>query len=235
MAIVAGIMAMMSQQPSVAVAGDPAGFVPPPPAAPDGGFAAGGVWTGMPESGSTTPEPGATTPEPGADAGVGRAAGDRRHDVGRGVRHAGGRRVEGTGRGLGDRRACSASSSGARSARSRPDVRSVEIEVRTSDRRVIDVTEHVRAFAATAGSDGLLHVFVPHATAGVALMETGSGSEADLDELIERLLPRDDRYAHRHGSIGHGGDHLLPVLVSPSLTVPVLDGDASRSGRGSPS
>jgi secondary thiamine-phosphate synthase enzyme len=104
-------------------------------------------------------------------------------------------------------------------------VRSVEIEVRTSDRRVIDVTEHVRAFAAAAGSDGLLHVFVPHATAGVALMETGSGSDADLDELIERLLPRDDRYAHRHGSIGHGGDHLLPVLVSPSMTVPVLEGN----------
>ena len=76
----------------------------------------------------------------------------------------------------------------------------------------------------TGGSDGLLHVFAPHATAGVALIETGSGSEADLDELIERLLPRDDRYAHRHGSIGHGGDHLLPVLVSPSITVPVLAG-----------
>jgi secondary thiamine-phosphate synthase enzyme len=103
-------------------------------------------------------------------------------------------------------------------------VRSVEIEVRTSDRRVIDVTDHVRSFAATTGSDGLMHVFVPHATAGVALMETGSGSEEDLDELVERLLPRDDRYAHRHGSIGHGGDHLLPVLVSPSLTVPVLEG-----------
>ena len=104
-------------------------------------------------------------------------------------------------------------------------MRSIEIEVRTSDRRVIDVTEHVRAFAAAAGSDGLLHIFVPHATAGVALMETGSGSEADLDELIERLLPRDDRYAHRHGSTGHGGDHLLPVLVSPSMTVPVLAGN----------
>ena len=89
---------------------------------------------------------------------------------------------------------------------------------------MIDVTDHVRAFAATAGGDGLMHVFVPHATAGVALMETGSGSEEDVDELVERLLPRDDRYAHRHGSIGHGGDHLLPVLVSPSLTVPVLEG-----------
>jgi secondary thiamine-phosphate synthase enzyme len=103
-------------------------------------------------------------------------------------------------------------------------VRSIEIEIRTSDRRVIDVTEHVRGFVATAESDGLVHIFVPHATAGVALMETGSGSEADLDEMIDRLLPRDDRYAHRHGSVGHGGDHLLPVLVSPSLIVPVVDG-----------
>ena len=103
-------------------------------------------------------------------------------------------------------------------------MRSVELEIGTPGRRVVDVTDHVRAFAAESESDGLLHVFVPHATAGVALMETGSGSEADLEELIERLLPRDDRYAHRHGSIGHGGDHLLPVLVSPSLTVPVLEG-----------
>jgi secondary thiamine-phosphate synthase enzyme len=103
-------------------------------------------------------------------------------------------------------------------------VRSVELEIRTSDRRVTDVTDHVRAFAAESEIDGLLHVFVPHATAGVALMETGAGSEADLDGFMERLLPRDDRYAHRHGSVGHGGDHLLPVVVSPSLTVPVLGG-----------
>jgi len=104
-------------------------------------------------------------------------------------------------------------------------VRSVEIEIDTSGRRVVDLTDRVRAFAAEMPADGLLHVFVPHATAGVALMETGSGSESDLDDLLERLLPRDDLYAHRHGSIGHGGDHLLPVLVSPSLTLPVLDGD----------
>ena len=81
-----------------------------------------------------------------------------------------------------------------------------------------------RAFAADAGGDGLLHVFLPHATAGLALMETGSGSEEDLDAALERLLPRDDRYAHRHGSIGHGGDHLLPVFVAPSLTIPVEAG-----------
>jgi secondary thiamine-phosphate synthase enzyme len=72
--------------------------------------------------------------------------------------------------------------------------------------------------------DGLLSVFAPHATAGVALMELGSGSEPDLDEALERLLPRDDRYRHRHGSPGHGADHLLPVFVSPSLVIPVLGG-----------
>jgi secondary thiamine-phosphate synthase enzyme len=104
-------------------------------------------------------------------------------------------------------------------------VRSIELEIDTSGRRVVDVTERVRAFTADAGAAGLLHVFVPHATAGVALMETGSGSESDLDELLGRLLPRDDRYTHRHGSVGHGGDHLLPILASPSLILPVLDGD----------
>jgi len=72
--------------------------------------------------------------------------------------------------------------------------------------------------------DGLLSVFAPHATAGVALIETGSGSEPDLVAALERLLPRDDRYQHRHGSPGHGADHLLPALVSPSLTVPVQAG-----------
>ena len=73
--------------------------------------------------------------------------------------------------------------------------------------------------------DGLLHLFAPHATAGLALIELGAGSELDLEDLLERLLPRDDRYRHAHGSPGHGGDHLLPALVSPSLTVPVLDGE----------
>jgi len=94
----------------------------------------------------------------------------------------------------------------------------------TSGRRVLDVTDLVSVFCAKDGRDGLVHVFVPHATAGVALMETGSGSEADLEDLLERLLPREDRYAHRHGSTGHGGDHLLPVLVSPSMTLPVEGG-----------
>jgi secondary thiamine-phosphate synthase enzyme len=104
-------------------------------------------------------------------------------------------------------------------------VRSLELDIDTSGRRVVDVTDRVRGFARETRVDGLLHVFVPHATAGLALMETGAGSEGDLDELLERLLPRDDRYAHRHGSTGHGGDHLLPVFVSPSLTLPVLDGE----------
>ena len=103
-------------------------------------------------------------------------------------------------------------------------MRSETIRVNTRDRRVTDLTDRVRAFAREAGGDGLVHVFAPHATAGLAVMETDSGSEADLDELLARIVPRDDRYAHRHGSEGHGGDHLLPVLVAPSLTVPVLDG-----------
>jgi secondary thiamine-phosphate synthase enzyme len=94
----------------------------------------------------------------------------------------------------------------------------------TSGRRVVDVTELVTAFCAEDGRDGLVHAFVPHATAGLALMETGSGSERDLEDLLERLLPREDRYLHRHGSTGHGGDHLLPVLVSPSLSMPVEGG-----------
>ncbi|HEX6331806.1 MAG TPA: secondary thiamine-phosphate synthase enzyme YjbQ [Actinomycetota bacterium] len=99
-----------------------------------------------------------------------------------------------------------------------------EIRLETRGRRVVDVTDRVLAFASSAGRDGLVHVFAPHATAGLALMETGSGSEEDLDEALERFLPRDDRYRHRHGSPGHGGDHLLPVFVSPSLVLPVDGG-----------
>jgi secondary thiamine-phosphate synthase enzyme len=94
----------------------------------------------------------------------------------------------------------------------------------TRGRLATDVTEQTQAFATRAGGDGLLHLFLPHATAGVALMETGSGSEEDLQQAVERLLPRDDRYSHHHGSIGHGADHLLPVFVSPSLVLPVEGG-----------
>lgn len=103
-------------------------------------------------------------------------------------------------------------------------VKTQGFEVVTSGRRVVDLTDRVRAFAAEAGGDGLLHVFLPHATAGLALMETGSGSEQDLESALDRFLPRDDRYTHRHGSVGHGGDHLLPVFVAPSLTLPVEAG-----------
>src|ERR1700738_1647680 len=98
-----------------------------------------------------------------------------------------------------------------------------DIQVDTSRTRIADITDAVENFARDA-ADGLLNVFAPHATAGLALMELGSGSEADLIETLERLLPRDDRYRHRHGSPGHGADHLLPVLVSPSLVIPVVNG-----------
>jgi secondary thiamine-phosphate synthase enzyme len=100
---------------------------------------------------------------------------------------------------------------------------SVVVEIDTTGREVVDLTDHVESFCRGRG-DGLCSVFAPHATAGVALMETGSGSEADLARLLGRLLPRDDRYRHRHGSPGHGADHLLPVVVSPSLVLPVLAG-----------
>jgi secondary thiamine-phosphate synthase enzyme len=102
-------------------------------------------------------------------------------------------------------------------------VDTTELRLDTGGRQVADITDEVLRFCSGKG-DGLLNVFAPHATAGLALMETGSGSEQDLSELLGRLLPRDDRYRHRHGSPGHGGDHLLPVLVSPSLSVPVIDG-----------
>jgi secondary thiamine-phosphate synthase enzyme len=103
-------------------------------------------------------------------------------------------------------------------------VRTTTFTIDTGGRRVVDVSDRVRRFAAGAGGDGLLHVFLPHATAGLALIETGSGSESDLEDALDRLLPRDDRYRHRHGSVGHGGDHLLPAFVAPSLVLPVQGG-----------
>src|SRR5579862_9578482 len=99
-----------------------------------------------------------------------------------------------------------------------------EVRVDTGDRLVTDVTGHVERFCRGKG-DGLVHVFTPHATAGLALMELGSGSEADLAELLARLLPRDDRYVHRHGSPGHGADHLLPALIRPDLSLAVVAGE----------
>ncbi len=103
-------------------------------------------------------------------------------------------------------------------------MRGAEFEINTKGRFVTDITDQVREFAEDEGNDGLLHVFVPHATAGLALMETGSGSDEDLVEVVDRLLPREDRYRHRHGSTGHGADHLLPAFVSPSLVLPVDGG-----------
>jgi secondary thiamine-phosphate synthase enzyme len=97
------------------------------------------------------------------------------------------------------------------------------IDVDTTRQRVVDLTDDLRSFCRDR-EDGLCNVFVPHATAGVALIETGAGSDDDLVDTLERLLPRDDRYRHAHGSPGHGADHVLPGLVSPSVTVPVQDG-----------
>jgi secondary thiamine-phosphate synthase enzyme len=106
-------------------------------------------------------------------------------------------------------------------------MRSVVLEVRTgSARGLTDLTPACARFAAEAsgGGDGLLHVFVPHATAGVVVMELGAGTEDDALVALDRLLPRDDRWRHRHGSPGHGADHVLPLLASPSLSVPVIAG-----------
>ena len=99
----------------------------------------------------------------------------------------------------------------------------VEIEVDSPRRGVVDLTDAVMSFCRDLG-DGLLTVFAPHATAGVGLMELGSGSEADLVDALDRVLPRSERYRHQHGSPGHGADHLLPLVVSPSMVVPVLRG-----------
>jgi secondary thiamine-phosphate synthase enzyme len=103
-------------------------------------------------------------------------------------------------------------------------VRSHELPIDTRGRLVSDVTDAVGEFLSDIDGDGLLHVFLPHATAGLALMETGSGSEDDLEDAVQRLLPRDDRYRHRHGSTGHGGDHLLPVFVAPTMVLAVERG-----------
>ncbi|HEY7525211.1 MAG TPA: YjbQ family protein [Candidatus Limnocylindrales bacterium] len=89
-----------------------------------------------------------------------------------------------------------------------------------------DLTAECARFAARAsdGGDGLLSVFVPHATAGLVVVELGAGSDTDLLAALDRVLPRDDRWRHRHGSPGHGADHVLPLLAPPSLTVPVVGG-----------
>jgi secondary thiamine-phosphate synthase enzyme len=98
------------------------------------------------------------------------------------------------------------------------------LDVDTKARRTVDITDAVRKFCSDFG-DGLCSVFIPHATAGVAIIETGAGSDDDLVDTLERLLPRDDRYRHAHGSPGHGADHVMPAIVSPSVTVPVTGGE----------
>jgi len=99
-----------------------------------------------------------------------------------------------------------------------------ELTVHTGSRRgLFDLTDDCARFVAGAG-DGLLVVFVPHATCGLVVVELGSGSDDDVMAALDRLLPRDDQWHHRHGSEGHGADHVLPLLASPSLTVPVSGG-----------
>jgi secondary thiamine-phosphate synthase enzyme len=100
----------------------------------------------------------------------------------------------------------------------------LELSVQTGGRRgLFDITAECGRFVAGRG-DGLLNVFVPHATAGVVVMELGAGSDTDLMGALDQLLPRDDRWRHRHGSRGHGADHVLPLLVPPSVTIPIEDG-----------
>ncbi|MEU7398493.1 secondary thiamine-phosphate synthase enzyme YjbQ [Streptomyces albogriseolus] len=95
-----------------------------------------------------------------------------------------------------------------------------------SAERVVDITGDCEIFLrdTAAGRDGLLNVFVPHATAGIAVIETGAGSDEDLLSALHTLLPADDRWQHRHGSPGHGRDHVLPALVPPHATLPVING-----------
>ncbi|MFC8066737.1 secondary thiamine-phosphate synthase enzyme YjbQ [Streptomyces sp. NPDC057293] len=95
-----------------------------------------------------------------------------------------------------------------------------------SAERVADITGDCESFLreAAAGRDGLLNVFVPHATAGIAIIETGAGSDDDLLAALHTLLPADDRWQHRHGSPGHGRDHVMPAFVPPHATLPVIDG-----------
>jgi len=92
-----------------------------------------------------------------------------------------------------------------------------------SEAATVDLTSEAASFVAGLG-DGLLNVFVPHATAGLAIFETGAGSDQDLIEHLGTLFPRDDRWQHIHGSAGHGADHVMPAIIAPSISIPVLDG-----------
>lgn len=106
-------------------------------------------------------------------------------------------------------------------------MQTIELTIETGAHpRLVDLTDACARFLAGAagGESGLLSIFLPHATAGLVIVELGAGSDADLLAALDRLLPRDDRWRHAHGSPGHGADHVLPLLAAPSLTVPVIDG-----------
>jgi secondary thiamine-phosphate synthase enzyme len=110
-------------------------------------------------------------------------------------------------------------------------MRTETLRVHTGGRPVVhDLTQECQAFVSsyageqTGDVDGLLHLFVPHATAGIAILETGAGSDDDLLAALDDLLPADDRWRHRHGSPGHGRSHVMPALVPPYASVPVVGG-----------
>ncbi|HZZ95934.1 MAG TPA: secondary thiamine-phosphate synthase enzyme YjbQ [Jatrophihabitantaceae bacterium] len=103
-------------------------------------------------------------------------------------------------------------------------MRSETLQIRTGRTATVrDINAECAEFVRDE-ADGLLSVFVPHATAGLAILETGAGSDDDLLTALDTLLPRDDRWSHHHGSQGHGRDHVLPAFIAPSITVPVVDG-----------
>lgn len=97
------------------------------------------------------------------------------------------------------------------------------LEVDTSRRQIVDLTPELDAFVRDKG-DGLCNVFVPHATAGLAIIELGAGSDDDLLTALSDVLPKDNRWRHRHGHAGHGADHVLPAFISPSVSLPVVGG-----------
>ncbi|HXS66480.1 MAG TPA: secondary thiamine-phosphate synthase enzyme YjbQ [Streptosporangiaceae bacterium] len=104
-------------------------------------------------------------------------------------------------------------------------MRTTTFSVRTGrTERIVDLTPRCAEYASQAGGDGLLHVFVPHATAGLVIMELGSGSDRDLLGVLAELLPADERWRHAHGSRGHGRSHVLPAFLPPYATIPVVGG-----------
>lgn len=103
-------------------------------------------------------------------------------------------------------------------------MRTTQLEIDTTGQELVDLTGEIRTFC-SGSKDGLVNVFVPHATAGIAIVELNDGSEVDLLALVERLLPKNVDYNHGHGSRGHGADHLTPAIFSPSLVIPVVAGE----------